>query len=327
MDRGVLRVRAPDGSVWWVKRAWVPRVHSWRDGLGEWLDTAERHWWQAPARLYARGYTRVEPDTDPEPGGRPAVSSAPDGPPAAPPYRLDASAGVWPSWSGDGHGSSHVRNLPDIGGGGSLPGDMTAHGTGHLVSIGGGGGLPGDGSGRLVDVGGGGALPGDGGAGAAGGGHGGAGGGGGGHGGHGGGGGGGHGGHGGGVTGLEVVVALLAAAIVVILVLVVVVPAVLALFDLVVLVVAAVLAGAVRVVLRRPWDVVATRDLPDGSQRVRRWEIVGFRRAGRVRDDVARALETGTDAELAVARVVVREPVAGEPPGSARAARELHRHR
>jgi len=317
MDRGVLRVRAPDGSVWWVKRAWVPRLHSWRDGLGEWLDAAERHWWQAPARLYARGYTRVEPDPDPEPCRPPSPSSLPDGPPKAPPYRVDVSGGAWPSWGGEAHGTSHVQGLPDIGGGGTLPGDVTAHGTGHLVSIGGGGSLPGDASGRLIDVGGGGTLPGDGGAGAAGGGHGGAGGGGGGHGGH----------SGGGVTGLEIVAAVIAAAIVVVLVLVVVVPALLALFDLVVLVAAALLAGVVRLVLRRPWDVVATHDLPDGSQRVRRWEIVGFHRAGRVRDDVARALETGTDTELAVARVVVREPVVGEPPGSARAARELHHHR
>jgi hypothetical protein len=48
------------------------------------------------------------------------------------------------------------------------------------------------------------------------------------------------------------------------------------------------LVFAYRVLLRKPWTVEART----GSER-RRWRVVGWRRAGEVRDEIARALERG----------------------------------
>lgn len=103
-----------------------------------------------------------------------------------------------------------------------------------------------------------------------------------------------------------------------------VLPLLLAAVDGAVLLAAILGAGAVRLLLGRPWDVVAVQDLGDRGSLVMRWELRGYRRAGRARDDVARALETGTDVDLAVARVVAREPHRDDPNGIARSVRELH---
>ena len=99
-------------------------------------------------------------------------------------------------------------------------------------------------------------------------------------------------------------------------------PALLIVIDGTVLVVVVLLAGVVRVLFRRPWDVVATLERPDGDE-TWRWELRGFHRAGRVRDAVARAFETGTDPDLAVTRVLVEDPWDGDRPGGGRSLREV----
>lgn len=56
--------------------------------------------------------------------------------------------------------------------------------------------------------------------------------------------------------------------------------------------VAIILVGAVggRVILRRPWTVVARSETAE-----RAWNVVGWRRSGRLIDDVADALERGRE--------------------------------
>lgn len=291
---GVRQVRSPSGEVWWVKRAWVPRYRGMRDRVGDYLEGRPHRWYQAPLRLYARGYDRWSYD-GPDPsaflpsdvGPVPGTSASVD-----PSLSADGSSG-FTEWSGDastgpaldldlggggvGDFSPSEPGLPDVGGGGDLLGSGSVGG-GSFADVGG----------SAADAGGGGDVdldPGD----------------------------------------LGVVVLLVIAALALVAVSwFVLLPLLLVVVDGAVLLIAVLAAGAVRVLMGRPWDVVAVRDLPGGRQIVRRWELRGHRRAGRARDDVARALETGTDADLAVARVVAREPHPDDPAGIARSVRERH---
>ena len=85
-------------------------------------------------------------------------------------------------------------------------------------------------------------------------------------------------------------VAGLVATVAVILLFLVVWPIVAIALELVLL--AIVLVGAVggRVILRRPWPVVARSDRKEHT-----WSVVGWRRSGRLIDDVAEALERGRE--------------------------------
>ncbi len=308
---GVTQVRSPSGDTWWVKRAWVPRYRGLRDRVGAYLEGHPERWYEAPLRVYARGWDRRVLDAAPDPLD--LAASAPW--PGAPTGALDASSAPDPLDAGGGSdlAGDFSPDLAqalglDVGGGSGLPGDFSPDlAQAPDLDVGGGGDLTGavdvgtETPSSTVDLGGGGGLDSvtdDAG--------------------------------GGGVDvdpGDLVVVLLAVLAVLALLVLAwfVLLPFVLVVVDGLVLLLAVLLAGAARVLLRRPWDVVATQDRPDGSHQVRRWELRGYRRAGRARDDVARAFETGTDADLAVARLVVREPRPDDPAGVARSARELRR--
>ena len=84
-------------------------------------------------------------------------------------------------------------------------------------------------------------------------------------------------------------------------------PLLLLVVDAVVAVLLLLLAGLVRVLFRRPWDVVAVHERPQQPPEVQRWEVVGFSRAGRVRDAAAEALRAGVDPDPVVLRVIQNE--------------------
>lgn len=356
MAGGVLRVTAPDGRVWWVKRGWVPRYRALRDRIGDYVEEHPRRWIEAPLRWYATGRThRYALDGEPRVAGPwPDLAGDPLGqalaqaltPPGWTPYSVPHTSGAVP-WLDVGGGSTIPHDVVgsllsspplDVGGGSTIPHDsIGAALSGPTPDV--GAALPHHALGSAApspsfDIGGGSTIPHDsvlaaagttaqlasappappvpsgGGAG---------------------GGGGGGGGRGHGVdptaaaaASNEVVAILLVVAVVVGAVVLgwfVLLPLLLALIDLTTLLVAILFAGIVRLLLRRPWDVMAVEDSEDGVV-VMRWELRGFRRAGHARDDIARALQTGTDADLAVARVLVREPRLDDPPGSARSVRE-----
>lgn len=316
MDRGVREVHAPDGGVWWVKRAWLPRYRSLRDRVRGWTQGRPPVWWDWPLRQFAgspRYVADAAPDRRPDllgaeardvdllqalglplpdPGGAAtAVDAVPDLPILP---ILDVGGG-----GGDALGDAVAAPVPllDPGGGGSDTTAAAVSAVSALTDVGGGGFDTAAGSASFVDVGGGGGLgPSDGGfdldldAGDG--------------------------------DGLPVVLVVALAAVAAVAVLsvawFVLLPLLLAVVDGTVLLLVLVSAGLVRLLFRRPWDVVAVRDFPGGSRRGLRWEVRGYHRAGRVRDDVARALETGTDPDLAVARVLVREHRDDDPGGSAR---------
>ena len=297
---GVREVAAPDGRLWWVKRAWVPRYRTLRERVALWFADREPHWYDAPLR-WAAGPPRYR---EAVPTGSALVVGSerrePRGHDALDAVDLLTDPGVLPSGFsfGDGIDSTPAEaaaRLLDIGGGSSLPGDL---GVGDL-DIGGGSSLVGDmasgAAGPALDAGGGGGggfdLDGDGpeflvvlGA---------------------------------------VVLAIVAAVVALGLLWFVVVPFLLLFVDGALLLGLVLVAGLVRVLFRRPWDVVAVEDLEGGGRRIRRWEVCGYRRAGRARDDVAVAIATGTDPDLAVVRVLVREPRDDDPAGSARSTTEI----
>lgn len=301
---GVREVHAPDGRVWWVKRAWVPRYRTLRERAALFFAVRDPHWWDAPLR-WAAGPPRYR---DEVPTGSPLVvdSSAP-----APSDRsnwpdaldlVDPFTVFPPAGSGQGvldastpEAVEAVARLLDVGGGSSLPGDPGA------LDIGGGSDLVGDVASSAV----GGGLDAGGGS---------------------------SGGGGFDVDGdgpeilvviAAVVLAIVAAIAVGAVVWFVVVPFLLLFVDGALLLALVLGAGLVRLLFRRPWDVVAVEDLEGGSRRIRRWEVRGYRRAGHVRDDVVRALTTGTDLDLAVVRVLVREPRDDDPAGAARSVTEI----
>lgn len=243
MDHGTIEARSPDGRVWRVRRAWVPRYLTLRDRVDRLLAGRRRRWYTAPLRWFATVDRRelVESALD-------LPDSVPVGTPA------DAAD---PAIAPDADGAADV----DLGfdpGGVDLPASVDPAG----------GPDPG------VDV---------------------------------------------GFDGDEIVLVLLvvlAAVGAVLLAWFVLVPLLLLVVDGLVLLVVVLLAGLVRLLFRRPWDVVAEHDRADGVRVVRRWEVRGFGRAGRVRDDVAEAMRSGADADLAVARALAREPRDDDPPGS-----------
>lgn len=308
---GVLEVRTPDGRRWWVKRAWVPRYRTLRERVALHYAQRDPHWYDAPLR-WAAGpprYTDVVPTGSPlRVGSRPGPerhdrSDVPDVPDpglvdVVPVQALDLPVdavqvlGTLIDGDGDGAGAAAetAARLLDVGGGSSLPADLGG------LDVGGGSTIAGD-----LPSGGGGSLDSGGGSG---------------------------GGGGGGMDGdgpeiLVVLAVIIAAFLAVALLWFVVVPFLLLFVDATLLLALVLAAGLVRVLFRRPWDVVAVEDLEDGSRRIRRWEVRGYRRAGRVRDDVARALTTGTDPDLAVVRVLVREPRDDDPAGAARSVTEI----
>lgn len=295
---GVHEVQAPDGRLWWVKRAWVPRYRTLRERLALRLARRPARWYDAPLR-WAAGpprYLDVVPTGAPVSVASERREARPDGLDAF--DLVDPTVG-WPSPGSVGGGADidpgmaeAASRLLDVGGGSDLPGD------GGALDVGGGSDLVGDvGGGDLggaaLDSGGGGGFDLDG-------------------------------------DGPEflvviaaVVLAVVAAVVVLGLLWFVVVPFLLLFVDGALLVALVLVAGLVRVLFRRPWDVVAVEDLEGGARRIRRWEVRGYRRAGRVRDDVARAIATGTDPDLAVVRVLVREPRDDDPAGSARSTTEI----
>lgn len=86
----------------------------------------------------------------------------------------------------------------------------------------------------------------------------------------------------------DLALVILAAAAIVLLVMVLW-PLLLVLVDALVLLVLAVGGACARVVLRRPWAVDAVPDVGDAL----RWRIIGWRRSGRLRDEIAEAFERG----------------------------------
>ena len=309
MDRGVHEVHAPDGRTWWVKRGWVPRYRNLRDYTRTQLEGREDRWYLAPLRWYAGRGSNLS--LDPPTGGYADVPLPYLNGGSGADVASSGGAGT-PAPSGGAGDPGGALGLPGGGGGGADPGLVAP----AFAGIGGSpdptSAMPGSDFASGV-FGGGGSIPGAGAVSATG----------------------GASGSGGGVGGgdpgdaflaiLVVAGVVLAAIAVALLLWIVVLPAVLAVVDGAVLVLAALLAGAVRVLFRRPWDVVATYEGPDGDE-TWRWEIRGFHRAGRVRDDVARAFGTSTDPDLAVARVLVDTPWDGDPPGAARSVRELRVH-
>jgi hypothetical protein len=283
---GVREVRSPTGEVWWVKRAWVPRYRGLRDRVGAYLEERPRRWYQAPLRFYTRGYDRWVLDVPDPTAVLPwePVPGAGAAPPVAQPWGAAAPDGTTVVDPGGGADAGDGIELAAAGG---ALGDLGGGGDPSFLAA-----SPAD-AGSLVDTGGG--TPGD-----------------------------------GGDLDLDpgdlgvVVLVVIAALALVAVSWFVLLPLVLLVVDGAVLLLAILAAGVVRVALGRPWDVVAAHDRSDGRQAVRRWELRGYRRAGRARDDVARALETGTDADLAVARVVAREPRSDDPAGIARSVREVH---
>lgn len=295
---GVQEIRSPDGRLWWVKRAWVPRYRTLRERVSSRLADRPRRWWDAPIR-WAAGPPRYR-DTIPtgapiavgsERRERPDVVDALD--------LLDPTTMPWPSGGGgsvDPATTEAAARLLDTGGGSSFPGDLGGPDLAGGLDIGGGSDLLGDApataAGAALDSGGGGFdVDGDG-------------------------------------PEILVVIAAVVVAIVVAVVALgllwfVVVPFLLLFVDGALLLGLVLMAGLVRLLFRRPWDVVAVEDLEGGGRRIRRWEVRGFRRAGRVRDDVARALATGTDPDLAVVRVLVRDPRDDDPAGAARSVTEI----
>lgn len=277
MDRGVVEVHAPDGRVWWVKRAWIPRYLTLRDRVARALQGRRRRWYTAPLRWFAFARRRDVIDVPSD-----AVYLLPD-PPADGDDAADLGSGPDSGDVGAVADDGDFGSPPDGGdfgdppdGGDFGPAPTIAEGlpasdgvlvTGADEGVGGGFDLDGDELAVLVLV----------------------------------------------------VVGVLAAVLVAWFVLL---PLLLVVVDGLVLLAVVLLAGLVRLLFRRPWDVVAEHDRSDGARLVRRWEVRGFRRAGRARDDVAQALRTGTDPDLAVVRVLVREPMPGDRAGGARSARE-----
>lgn len=92
------------------------------------------------------------------------------------------------------------------------------------------------------------------------------------------------------------IVAAVVAVVVVLLLWWVVLPLLLLVLDVVVVAVLSVVAIAVRVLLRRPWDLV----IHQGEQEVASVPVVGWRAARRARDRIAAALATGSPPETAV---------------------------
>lgn len=84
----------------------------------------------------------------------------------------------------------------------------------------------------------------------------------------------------------------------------VLIPLLLLVVDLVVAVVVVLLAGIVRVLFRRPWDVLAIHESGGVELDVLHWEVRGFRRAGLARDALADALRSGVDPHRAVLRML-----------------------
>lgn len=301
---GVREVHTPDGRVWWVKRAWVPRYRTLRERAALYFADRDRHWWDAPLR-WAAGPPRYR---DEVPTGSPLVVGS------AAPGRPDRDG--WPDALDL---VDPLQGFPSVGSG---PGPLdatspeTAEAVARLLDVGGGSSLPGDPG--VLDVGGGSDLLGDVASSAAGGGL-----------------DAGGGSSGGGGFDLDgdgpevlvviaaVLIAIVAAVAVGALLWFVVVPFLLLFVDGALLLALVLGAGLVRLLFRRPWDVVAVEDLDGGARRIRRWEVRGYRRAGHVRDDVVRALETGTDLDLAVVRVLVREPRDDDPAGAARSVTEI----
>ncbi len=66
-------------------------------------------------------------------------------------------------------------------------------------------------------------------------------------------------------------------------------PLLFVLLDLIVLILLALGGAVTRVLLRRPWAVDAVPDIGDAL----RWRVVGWRRSGRLRDEIADAIERG----------------------------------
>jgi hypothetical protein len=269
----------------------MPRYRSLRDRLGDHLAGRPRTWINSPLRWFADRGRRGE---------------------EVPDVAWDVVTGApwpWPPSTGAGPGSSTdvVQHLV-AGGGGSLGSGDGSSPAARALDMGGGGfdttsgGTPPTG-GALTSIGGGGtdASPS---------------------------------GRGGGGFDLDadlgdlaiLVLAVLAVLGAVLLAWFVVVPLLLLALDGLVVLVVLLSAGLVRLLFRRPWDVVAVADAAPEVQIVQRWEVRGHSRAGRVRDDVARALETGTDPALAVARVLAGEPLDDEF-GSARPVTEVRRRR
>jgi hypothetical protein len=277
----------------------MPRYNNLRDYTRTQVEGRKPHWYTAPLRWYAGRGRDVALDPPAStwldvPSAFPSSAGSPSTPDPVP-SEGGISGGDFsaaPTFGGGGGGvdpSQAAAAFLGVGGGGPdlssvLPGSDFASGT-----FGGGGslapdagGLAGGGAGGDVDV-----DLGD-----------------------------------GFMAALVVIGAVLAVAAAAVLLWFVLLPALLIVIDGTVLVVVVLLAGVVRVLFRRPWDVVATLERPDGDE-TWRWELRGFHRAGRVRDVVARAFETGTDPDLAVTRVLVEDPWDGDRPGGGRSVREL----
>jgi hypothetical protein len=92
-----------------------------------------------------------------------------------------------------------------------------------------------------------------------------------------------------GVNDLAELVLVVIAAVVIIAFVTFVWPLLFVLVDLIVLILLALGGAVTRVVLRRPWAVDAVPDIGDAL----RWRVVGWRRSGRLRDEIAGAIEQG----------------------------------
>lgn len=103
---------------------------------------------------------------------------------------------------------------------------------------------------------------------------------------------------------ISAIVSIVGVVLFVVLAVVVLIPLLLLVVDLLVAIVVVVLAGLVRLLFRRPWDVLAIHESRGQEVDVLHWEVRGFRRAGAARDALADALRSGSDPHAAVLRTL-----------------------
>ena len=103
---------------------------------------------------------------------------------------------------------------------------------------------------------------------------------------------------------ISAVISLIGLALFLALAVLVLIPLLLLVVDLVVAILVVLLAGLVRLLFRRPWDVLAVHEREGAEPVTLGWEVRGFRRAGIARDALADALRSGVDPHAAVLRAL-----------------------
>ena len=103
---------------------------------------------------------------------------------------------------------------------------------------------------------------------------------------------------------ISAVISLVGVALFLVVAVLVLIPLLLLVVDLAVAIVVVLLAGIVRVLFRRPWDVLAIHEVEGREPEVLHWEVRGYRRAGAARDALADALRSGVDPHPVVLRSI-----------------------